>query len=97
MCDVLSCSGKTKAPKELHAETQPPGHVAYIGPIEVERMTLCGYEAAKLTNQRFPTQMPGMLPCDIIYDILPASLVCAEAARKPSKTCAALCVCDTYL
>ena len=49
--------GKTKAPKELHAKTQPPGHVAYIGPIEVERITLCGYEVAKLTDQGFLTQM----------------------------------------
>ena len=48
-----------KAPKELHAETQPPGHVhvVHIGPIEVERITLCGYEVAKLTDQGFLTQM----------------------------------------
>jgi len=53
-------AGKTtKAPKEIHAETQPPEHVAYIGPIEVERITLCahGYEVAKLTEQGLLTQM----------------------------------------
>ena len=64
-----------------------------------------GYEVAKLTEQGLLTQMQHAcflaIAISSIHDFLLTSLVlvCAEAARKPSKTCAAaaLCVCETCL